>query len=233
MAVTVLVIVAVTNNAGKNDFRSVVSGSATTLVAPTSTSGPRAAPTSTGEAIEIKTPGPSAPPLAPAGGKDAGPNVVSGSPTTQAATTQPAKIQPAATQPTPPSPSETIKVKTPGEWALPAAPYHSELVDLFDTISAAASRLDLATVQQKSGELADVAQNLRAALESSGPPPPPIADEGPAVIAAASELERNGRAVASCLGPSDCTVAVGDLQSAGLSYLDAVEALANRIQAGG
>lgn len=123
--------------------------------------------------------------------------------------------------------------KTPGEWAQPAVPYHSELEGLFEAISAAASRFDVPTVQVRAGELADVARDLRLALESSGPPPPAIAVEGPAVIEAASELERNGRAVARCAGPNDCTVAVSNLNTTATRYGNAVRALLSKIQASG
>lgn len=76
------------------------------------------------------------------------------------------------------------------------------MLGLFDAIRSAASKSDLSTVQKKAGELADVARNLRLALESSGPPPPAIAVEGQAVMGAASEVERRARAVATCAGAS-------------------------------
>ncbi len=236
IALMVLVVAAATNDSGENDFQRVASGSSsTTPAAPTSTSETRpapaapsdtgAAPTSTSEAIEIKASPVSTPPSSPA----SAPSVVAGPSTTPATSTPATSAQVTPT----PTTETTIRGKTAGEWAQPAEPYHYEIVDLSDAIRSAATRLDLTTVQEKSGELADVARKFRLALESSGPPPPSIAVEGPAVIAAASGLERNARAVASCVGPTDCTEALNRLSAAGQSYLNAVLALTNRIQAGG
>jgi len=236
-----LVILAALNAHGKDDTETVASGASTTST--------QVAPTTTIATTETKAAPESAPPAAPAGGTDAGPPVASGSSTPApagaapaAASPQPVAATPAPTTPAAPtnttaapaaSTSETAPPKSPGEWALPAVPYHSQLVVLFDSISSAASKQDLPTVQAKAGELVQVAGNLRSALESEGPPPPAIGGEGRAVIAAASELERTGRAVASCTGATDCTTALKNLNTAALSYLNAVQALQSKISAGG
>ena len=115
-------------------------------------------------------------------------------------------------------------------WAVTSLPYIEEMLVEFEDLSEAAGQLDLARVKRLSQDLADSARSFRLALQTAGPAPAPLAVAGPAVIEAAANLETSSRAVAACVGISDCTVRIAATSADLDSWASAVEDLTSTLE---